>query len=96
VGRGLVRLIQAERGRDAFAAVLRRSRAEHLKARRLIFERAITRGEIPQGSECSMLVELVVAPLIARLLHDAEIDDRFIEVLVNTVAAGAAAGSAAG
>ena len=96
VGRGLVRLIQAERGRDAFAAILRRSRAEHLKARRMIFERAIARGEIPAGSETSMLVELAVAPLIARLLNDAPIDDQFIEVLVNTVSAGAAAGGAAG
>jgi AcrR family transcriptional regulator len=94
VGRGLVRLIQAERGRDAFATILRRSRAEHLKARRMIFDRAIARGEIPEGSETSMLVELAVAPLIARLLNDEPIDDRFIEVLVNTVAAGAAAGGA--
>jgi AcrR family transcriptional regulator len=94
VGRGLVRLIQAERGRDAIATVLRKSRAEHLKARRTIFERAIARGEIPAGSQTSMLVELAVAPLIARLLHDAEIEERFIEVLVDTVVAGAAAGGA--
>ena len=94
VGRGIIRLIQAERGRDAFAAILRKSRAEHLKARREIFERAMVRGEIPRGSETSMLVELAVAPLIARLLHGAELDDRFIEVLVSTVVAGAAAGAA--
>lgn len=94
VGRGFVRVIQAERGRDAFAAILRKSRAEHLEARRLIFERAIERGEIPAGSQASMLVELAVAPLIARLLNDAEIDDRFIAVVVDTVVAGAAAGAA--
>jgi AcrR family transcriptional regulator len=94
VGRGIIRVIQAERGRDAIAAILRKNRAEHLKARRTIFERAIARGEIPEGSESSMLVELAVAPLIARLLHGAELDERFIEVLVNTVVAGAAAGAA--
>lgn len=94
VGRGLIRLIQAERGRDAFATILRKSRADQVKARRTIFERAIARGEIPAGSETAILVELAVAPLIARLLNDAPLDDQFIAVLVNTVTAGAAAGSA--
>jgi AcrR family transcriptional regulator len=94
VGRGIIRVIQAERGRDAIAAIIRKNRAEHLAARRSIFERAIARGEIPEGSETSMLVELTVAPLIARLLHGAPLDEQFIAVLVNTVAAGAAAGAA--
>jgi AcrR family transcriptional regulator len=94
VGRGIIRLIQAERGRDAIASILRKNRAEHLAVRRAIFERASARGEIPEGSETSMLVELAVAPLIARLLHGAPLDEQFIEVLVNTVAAGAAAGGA--
>jgi len=96
VGRGIIRLIQAERGRDAIAAILRKNRAEQLEVRRTIFERAMARGEIPAASETSMLVELTVAPLIARLLHGAPLDERFIEVLVNTVAAGAAAGGAVG
>jgi AcrR family transcriptional regulator len=93
-GRGLVRLIQAERGRAEFAAILRRSRTEHLKARRAIFERAIARGEIPAGSDTTVLVEFAVAPLIARLLNDSPIDSDFIRMLVATVAAGATQGSA--
>jgi AcrR family transcriptional regulator len=93
-GRGLVRLIQAERGRAEFAPILRRSRSVHLKARREIFERAIARGEIPSGSDTTLLVELAVAPLIARLLNDSPIDARFLRLLVETVVAGAAAGGA--
>lgn len=93
-GRGLVRLIQAERGRAEFAPILRRIRTEHLQARRTIFERAITRSEIPTGSDATLLVELAVAPLIARLLNDQPIDARFVHLLVETVVAGAAAGGA--
>lgn len=93
-GRGLVRLIQAERGRAEFAPILRKSRAAHLKARRTIFERAIARGEIPAGSDTSVLVEFALAPLIARLLNDNPIDPPFITLLVNTLVAGAASGAA--
>ena len=93
-GRGLVRLIQAERGRAEFAAILRRSRSRHLKTRREIFERAVARGEIPSGSDTSVLVELAVAPLIARLLNDNPVDARFLRLLVGTVVAGAEAGAA--
>jgi AcrR family transcriptional regulator len=93
-GRGLVRLIQAERGRAEFAPILRRSRSRHLKERREIFERAIARGEIPVGSDTTLLVELAVAPLIARLLNDSPVDARFLRLLVGTVVAGAAAGGA--
>ena len=94
-GRGLMRLIQAERGRPEFAAVLRRRRAEQLAARRTIFERAMARGEIPAGSDTSILVELVMAPLISRLFYaGSEVDARFIGVLVDTVVAGAQAGTA--
>ena len=93
-GRGLVRLIQAERGRAEFASILRRNRTEHLKARRAIFERAIARGEIPTGSDTSVLVEIAIAPLIARILNDNPVDPRFVRLLVDTVVAGASAGGA--
>ena len=93
-GRGLVRLIQAERGRAEFAPILRKSRTEHLKTRRAIFERAIARGEIPAGSDASVLVELAVAPLIARLLSESPVDARFLRLAVETIVAGAVAGGA--
>jgi AcrR family transcriptional regulator len=93
-GRGVMRLIQTERGRAEFAPILRRSRTEHLKARRAIFERAIARGEIPAGSDASVLVELAVAPLIARLLSESPVDARFLRLAVETIVAGAVAGGA--
>jgi AcrR family transcriptional regulator len=93
-GRGLMRLIQTERGRAEFAPILRRSRTEHLKARRAIFERAIARAEIPAGSDASVLVELAVAPLIARLLSENPVDARFLRLAVETIVAGAVAGGA--
>ena len=52
-----IRRLEEELGIRLF---IRKNRAEHLAARRSIFERAIARGEIPEGSETSMLVELAV------------------------------------
>lgn len=94
-GRGITRLLQAERGRPEFASVLRHRRTELLEARRVIFERAIERREIPEGSDATLLVELLMAPLISRLLYvSGTVDARFIKVLVDTVVAGARAGAA--
>jgi AcrR family transcriptional regulator len=94
-GRGLMRLVQTERGHPEFAAILRRRRSEQLASRRAIFERAIARGELPVGSDSGILAELVLAPLIARLFYvSSDVNERFIHILVDTVVAGARSGAA--
>ncbi|MBJ7452228.1 MAG: TetR/AcrR family transcriptional regulator [Blastococcus sp.] len=63
---------------------------------RLPFERAIDRGELPPDTDIGMLVELLVAPLLARVaVTGLPIDDEFGRRLAATFLALAAPHSAA-
>ena len=63
---------------------------------RLPFERAIDRGELPPDTDIGMLVELLVAPLLARVaVTGLPIDDEFGRRLTATFLALAAPHSAA-
>jgi AcrR family transcriptional regulator len=95
VGRGLVRMVQAERAHPEVSGMLRRLRLRHMEARRALFDRALKRGEIPAGSDTSLLAELSIAPLMSRLVHfGLEADDSFLNVLTDMVVAGAVSGAA--
>jgi len=95
VGRGFVRMVQAERAHPEVSGMLRRLRLRHTEARRVLFERAIQRGEIPPGSDTLLLSELLMSPLITRLVHfGLEADDHFLRVLTDMVVAGASSGAA--
>jgi AcrR family transcriptional regulator len=95
VGRGLVRMIQAEKAHPEVSGMLRRFRARHLEARRVVFDRARERGEIPDASDSELLAELAFSPLITRLVHlGLEADDAFLRALTDTIVAGARAGAA--
>lgn len=94
-GRGLIRTIQAEKGHEEFAALVRSLRRRGNEARRVIFERAVARGELPVGSDAALLTELVMAPMIARVVHLGMPADRpFLEGLVRVIVAGARTGAA--
>ncbi|HEY6881404.1 MAG TPA: TetR/AcrR family transcriptional regulator [Polyangiales bacterium] len=94
-GRGIARMMQAERAHPEVAGVLRRMRVTHLQARRAPFERALARGELPTNSDIELLSELTIAPLISRLVHhNLEVDDQFLHGLVEVVVLGALAGGA--
>ena len=95
IGRGLVRMVQSERAHPEITDLLRGVRHRTLCSRAALFERAVVRGEIPRGSDTMLLAELSMAPLLSRVVHvGIEADERFLEVLVDTVVAGARAGSA--
>jgi AcrR family transcriptional regulator len=95
VGRGVVRMMQAERAHPETSGMMRRIRVSHQAARRSLFERALARGEIPAGSDCELLAELAVTPLVTRLVHlGLEADDEFLRVVIEMVVRGATAGGA--
>ena len=95
IGRGLVRMVQSERAQPEITHLMRGVRQRTLRSRAALFERAVARGELPRGSDAMLLAELSMAPLIARVVHGGtEADDRFLEVLVDTIVEGARAGSA--
>jgi len=95
LGRGIVRMLQAERGDPEVAELLRSLRRRHQQVRRSLFERALARGELPAGTDCSLLVELAMAPVAARVVHlGVEVDERFLVMHVDVLLAGARAGAA--
>jgi AcrR family transcriptional regulator len=60
---------------------------------RLIFKRAIDRGEIPPGTDVETALDLLYGPFYHRLLQGhAELNDRFTDSVVAFVAAGVARG----
>ena len=96
IGRGIVRMVQAEHAQPEVMELMRTVRQRSLRSRSQVFDRAVARGEIPRGSDTAVLAELAMAPLVSRVVHiGIEADDRFLQILVDTVVAGAKAGSAA-
>lgn len=94
-GRGVVRMMQAERAHPEVAGVLKRMRASHVAARRAPFERSIARGEIHPDSDVELISELAVAPVISRMVHhDENVDDVFLRSLVEVIVRGAVGGGA--
>lgn len=59
---------------------------------RVLFKRAIERGEIPAGTDVEVALDLLFGPIYHRLLHGhAPITDRFVEAVVDSDLAGVAA-----
>lgn len=95
-GRTLVRLV-AEAQLDAHLAeawskrVMIPLRDQH----RLMVERAINRGEIPEGSDVEAVMDMTYGPAYHRLLQGhLDITPSFVALVARTVAEGAKAGGA--
>jgi len=86
----------------AFGAEYRRRVVEPRREQaRVVFRRAVERGEIPASTDIEVAVDLVYGPLWHRLLHGhLPLDDRFVQDVVTTAlngiqpAAGAAPATA--
>ena len=75
---------------------LRTSLDDYVRHRRVplrtIVERAIARGELDADTDVEVLLDLLIAPFMyRRLLSRAPLDERFVDRLVRTVLASAAA-----
>jgi len=56
---------------------------------RIVFQRAIDRGEIPADSDIDLALDLIYGPVYHRLLHGhAPLNDRFVQEVVETVLRG--------
>lgn len=96
LGRSLVGLI-AEAQNDPDLAIVWRERflltvrAQH----RLMIERAIDRGEIPQGSDVDVLMDMMYGPVYHRLLNGhLPSSERTIQEMVAVIVTGAKSGNA--
>lgn len=95
LGRGIVRTIQLERAHPEVDLVTRQMAAHHMRVRRLVVERGVERGELPEGTDVDLVVELTFAPVIRRVIAaHRPVDDAFIQAAVDVVLAGARSGAA--
>lgn len=90
IKRGIVRMFHLERADPEVDRIVRALRAEALRSRVCLVERAIERGEVPRGAPSELIVELVFAPVLSRLVtHGEPVDDDFLVAVVDLVLAGA-------
>jgi AcrR family transcriptional regulator len=94
-GCGIIRMFQTERAHPEVDQVMRPLHAEQMAVRRRVIESAILRGELPEGIDIDLVVELLFAPVIRRIATaDRRADDAFIEAAVDVVLAGVRSGAA--
>jgi AcrR family transcriptional regulator len=88
---GILRIMQVERGIPEVNALARRfSQALH-SMRLAMVQRGISRGELPQGVDATLIVDLVSALVQRALLFDEKLEARYLDRAVDVVLAGAAA-----
>jgi AcrR family transcriptional regulator len=88
-GRGIMRILQSERTVPGIDALARRLRAEQHRARVTLIERGIERGELPEGTDADLVVDLVSAPVLRRVFTFGErVDERYIDSILDVVLPG--------
>jgi AcrR family transcriptional regulator len=96
-GRTVAHLIAEVQSDPGLAAVWRERFVGRIRReRRPIIERAITRGEVPAGSDAELIMDMLFGPLYHRYLNGhLALNASFARGVARMVAAGAAAGGAA-
>lgn len=90
LGRGFLRVIQAERGDPEVDRIARTLRKRNRGVRRMLIERGIARGELPQGTDPDLVGELVFAPIMSRVITFQEtLEEGFAEQIIDFVLRGA-------
>jgi AcrR family transcriptional regulator len=88
---GVLRIMQMERSIAEVDALARRMSDDLRKERVAMVRRGIARGELPQGVDVHLVVDLVSAPVQRALLFNESIDEDFIHRVLDVVLDGAAA-----
>lgn len=95
LGRGISRMMLTERTHPEVEPIAKAMRERHRRSRAGVVERAIERGELPEGTNAEFVAELVFAPVYSRVTTQAaRVDDAFLCAVVDVVLAGARAGAA--
>jgi AcrR family transcriptional regulator len=87
---GMLRIMQLERAIPGVEEVARRLGDEIHAMRLALVRRGIARGELPEGVDEELVVDLVSAPVQKALLLNETIEERYIERVLDVVLAGAA------
>lgn len=87
---GVLRVIQAERSLEAVEAFAQRMREDIRAMRIAIVDRGIARGELPAGTDTSLVVDLISAPVQLALLFNESMTLASVQRVLDVVLAGAA------
>ena len=80
--RGVLQVLLGERAHPEVAQLVRAARTRHISVRQRLFERAVARGELAPSCDPSLLIELMLTPLVSRIINlGLEVDDAYIEML---------------
>lgn len=93
--RAIINSLVLSNSEPELRALLRRMREERPAIPQIIFERALSRGEIPKGSNPQIISSALLGPLHTMVMYKREQVERpFLKALLKLVIAGAAAGGA--
>jgi AcrR family transcriptional regulator len=86
----IARLLHAEQQHPEVDELKRSLRAESMRRRELVIARALARGELPVGSDASLLAEVIFTPLVMRLIVlGLPVDQGYAEQVIDLVLGGA-------
>lgn len=88
---GILRIMQMERSIAEIDALARKLSDDLRRERVTMVRRGIARGELPKGADVQLVVDLVSAPVQRALLFNEQVDERYLERVLDVVLAGAAA-----
>lgn len=87
-GRGIIRIMQAERSDPEVEKVAQILRRRGRKARTVVLQRAVDRGDLPHGASLEFVGDMIFSPIHARLTAREPVDRAFVEAVIDTVLAG--------
>lgn len=91
----LARVITAEMDLPEFVQIARTIRKEYQAPWRDLIARAVTRGELPEGSDAGVMIEMIISTVCTRILRLREpTDDDYMTAVVDLVVLGAKSGGA--
>jgi AcrR family transcriptional regulator len=92
LGGGIMRILQTERAIPEIDSIAKTIRKEQHDARVAMVERGVTRGELPQGVDTHLVVDLVSGPVLRRALTFGElVSEAYVDQVLDAVLAGVAA-----
>lgn len=87
--RGVLQVLMGERAHPEVAQLVRAARTRHIAVRQRIFERAIARGELSPHCDPAQLIDLMMTPLVSRIINmGLEVDDAYIDMITVVLANG--------
>jgi AcrR family transcriptional regulator len=93
--RAIMHALMVGQAEPELQQIVQRLKRERPAIPPFVFQRAIARGELPQGSSSELMAVALLGPLHSRAYwHRVNVDDEFVRSLVKLVLCGAKAGGA--